>query len=400
MKLVKFSLAAALAAGMFATSASAVALEEAIKDVDISGLAFVRYQMNKDNSKESSSTWKFRTVTNLQTKIDDNFFFLAGIRYGVDAPDTDEGSFGTSTTSNGQDTDKKFMLNQLLVGWTPGSTTVMAGRYTLGTFFTDDMYGDGIKVVNTGIEGTVLAALWADALEADGDIGTLGLDLLGTDDAIKDLTGKKVTDHNLFGVAAIGSYNPISYQMWYAYLQDVAALFAIETALNFEISDNVGLGLKGQYAFTKFDGEFKTAVPVVDDSKFAGGELSFNAFGFDASAGYVYYKAKNGSYSLSSFEDNGAFISAGEILASYSFYQGRNDYWFATAGYTIPGTGLRIGADYLSGKFNEEKADEVVGRLEYDYNSKLNFTGWYAYANYKDADYKEDIMRLQATYKF
>ncbi|MBQ3675574.1 MAG: major outer membrane protein, partial [Campylobacter sp.] len=157
MKLVKLSLAAAVAASFFASSASAVALEEAIKDVDLSGVAFIRYQMNKDNSKESSSTWKFRTVTNLQTKIDDNFFFLAGIRYGVDGPDTDEGSFGLGSTSYPKDSDKKFMFNQLLVGWTPGSTTVMAGRYTLGTFFTDDMYGDGIKVVNTGVEGLVLA---------------------------------------------------------------------------------------------------------------------------------------------------------------------------------------------------------------------------------------------------
>ncbi|MBQ7271984.1 MAG: major outer membrane protein, partial [Campylobacter sp.] len=66
----------------------------------------------------------------------------------------------------------------------------------------------------------------------------------------------------------------------------------------------------------------------------------------------------------------------------------------------IPGTGLRIGADYLSGKFDGDKAEEVVGRIGYDYNSKLNFTGWYAHADWKDYDYKEDVMRIQATYKF
>ncbi|MBR2157405.1 MAG: major outer membrane protein, partial [Campylobacter sp.] len=39
MKLVKLSLAAAIAASTLVSSASAVALEEAIKDVDLSGMA-------------------------------------------------------------------------------------------------------------------------------------------------------------------------------------------------------------------------------------------------------------------------------------------------------------------------------------------------------------------------
>ncbi|MBQ9292512.1 MAG: major outer membrane protein [Campylobacter sp.] len=391
MKFFKLSLVAAMAAGALATSASAVALEEAIKDVDISGLAFIRYQSNKDDSKSSSSTWQFRSVVNLKTTIDDNFFFLAGIRYGVDTPDVDSGSH--LSTSVGGNTDKKFMLNQILLGWTPGAdTTIMAGRYVLGTFFTDDMYGDGIKIVNTGIEGMTLAALWADALEKDGDIGTLAL----TDD---------ITNHNLYGVAAIGSYDPISFQMWYAYLQDVAGLFAVEAALDFGVSDDVSFGIKGQYAFADIDEDVKAL--GVDDSKFAAGEASLNVFGFDASAGYVYYKAKNNAASLTSFEDQGSFIAAGEILEDYSAYKGKNNYFFVTAGYTIPNTGLRIGADYLNGKFTDMdsgdrfKAQEYVGRIEYDYNSKLNFTAWYAHADYKPSDMvDEDAMRIQATYKF
>ena len=398
-------------------------MEEAIKDVDLSGLAFIRYDNAKSkytNGSDSDSTWKFRAVANLQTKIDDNFFFLAGIRYGVDTPDVDSGSH--LSTSVGGNTDKKFMLNQLLVGWTPGAdTTIMAGRYVLGTFFTDDMYGDGVKIVNTGIEGMTLAALWADALEADGDIGTLGLDLgltttnqqqqtVPVTDTIQFLTGKKVTDHNLYGVAAIGSYNPISYQMWYAYLQDVVALFAVEAALNFDISDDVNFGVKGQYAFSDFDGEFKDLVPV-GDSKFWGVEASTEVFGFDLSGGYVRYEAKDNLLGLSSFEDNGAFISAGEDLASYPAYLGKNSYWFVTAGYTIPNIGLRIGADYLKGKFGivdlanvgvgeREKAEEIVGRIEYDYSAKLNLTGWYSHIDWKDADAEDDHFRIQATYKF
>lgn len=42
---------------------------------------------------------------------------------------------------------------------------------------------------------------------------------------------------------------------------------------------------------------------------------------------------------------------------------GENHYWYVVAGYTIPDTGIRIGADYLDGKADGDNAYEVVGRI-------------------------------------
>ena len=399
MKLVKLSLVAALAAGALATSASAMPLEEAIKGVDVSGMTRVRYTATnlKESNKQSSSKtneskWNFKAIMNVKTTIDDNFFNVVSIRYNT----TDHGMSDKSTATE----DKyRFEANQFFLGATFGNTTIQLGRQTIGAFFTDDMYGDGIKVLNTDVEGLVLAALFMDSLEEDSNIGSRGY-----------YNDRRVTSHNLYGVAAIGSYDPISFQLWYASLEDVTNLFALELAGDFAISDDVKLGLKGQYAFSDFDGKFKTATKnVVHDGDFWAIEASSEFFGVDFSAGYINFSTKEDKKSLSSFEDQGSFISPGEELLDYSFYDGKNKYYFITAGYTIPDSGVRLGVDWVDGsnKFNGTKKDrsEIVARVDYKYNEKLSFQTWYSHMDEKEKwdggeKTKTNTFRFQAKYSF
>ena len=426
MKLVKLSLVAALAAGALATSASAMPLEEAIKGVDVSGMTKIKYTATskKENKKEAThgSAWNFKAVMNVKTTIDDNFFNVVSIRYDG----KDDGM-----SHSAADDQYKFEANQFFLGATFGNTTIQLGRQTIGAFFTDDMYGDGIKVLNTDVEGLVLAALFMDSLENDSNIGSneakennfvYGTIELPSQVAVSKSTGKIVTDHNLYGVAAIGSYDPISFQLWYASLEDVTNLFALELAGDFAVSDDVKLGLKGQYAFSDFDGKFKTATENavkgvsagavkdggVKDGSFWAIEASSEFFGVDFSAGYIDFSTKENAYSLNSFEDQGSFISPGEELLDYSFYSGKNRYYFITAGYTIPDSGVRLGVDWVDGsnKFVETKTDrsEVVARVDYKYNEKLSFQSWYSHVDEKvkgaDSSDKADKFRFQAKYSF
>lgn len=390
MKLVKLSLIAAMATGIMATTASATPLEEAIKDVDVGGMLRVRYtndsSKNANENRTGDSNWNFKGELNLKTKIDDNFFAVAGIRY----LDTDR-----STSLSGKDTrGDGFDLNRAYFGYAVGNTVVQVGRQDVGAFFTDDMFGDGIKVLNSDIEGLTLAALWMDALERDSDIGTLG---------IRDGKQKEVTDHNLYGVAALGSYDPVSFQVWYAILEDVTDLFAVELATSFDVNDDVNLNAKFQYAFSDIDSSFKKDLNnIVDDADFYGIELGTELFGADLTAGYVDFSTKKDKTSLVSFEDSGSFIKPGEELVDYTIFNGKNNYWFVTAGYTIPDTGVRIGADYLDGKNKvvdeKTKMKEIVGRLEYAHSDKLKFKTWYSHV--KEGDEKNDRVRFEAKYSF
>ncbi|EPH10500.1 hypothetical protein HMPREF9309_00279 [Campylobacter ureolyticus ACS-301-V-Sch3b] len=390
MKLVKLSLIAAMATGIMATTASATPLEEAIKDVDVGGMLRVRYtndsSKNVNENRTGDSNWNFKGELNLKTKIDDNFFAVAGIRY----LDTDR-----STSLSGKNTrGDGFDLNRAYFGYAVGNTVVQVGRQDVGAFFTDDMFGDGIKVLNSDIEGLTLAALWMDALERDSDIGTLG---------IRDGKKKEVTDHNLYGVAALGSYDPVSFQVWYAILQDVTDLFAVELATSFDVNEDVNLNAKFQYAFSDIDGSFKKDLNnIVDDADFYGIELGTELYGVDLTAGYVDFSTKKDKVSLVSFEDSGSFIKPGEELVDYTLFNGENNYWFITAGYTIPDTSVRIGADYLDGKNKvvdeKTKMKEIVGRLEYAHSDKLKFKTWYSHV--KEGDEKNDRVRFEAKYSF
>ncbi|MGP1507162.1 MAG: major outer membrane protein [Campylobacter sp.] len=458
MKLVKLSLVAALTAGALATSASAMPLEEAIKGVDVSGMTRVRYTATnkKESNKQSSSKtneskWNFKAIMNVKTTIDDNFFSVVGIRYDS----KDDGM------RNSEANDKyNFEANQFFLGATFDNTTIQLGRQTIGAFFTDDMYGDGIKVLNTDVEGLVLAALFMDSLERDKDIssveGTIKYgDFLGNAGDVlriasgsdyKKKDGKISSEHNLYGVAAIGSYDPISFQLWYASLEDVANLFALELAGDFALSDDVKLGLKGQYSFSDIDATLKKRTQYVaqvaskdkdlnnGDNNIAGDvkdgglkdgdfwaiEASAEFFGVDFSAGYINFSTKENAYSLNSFEDQGSFISPGEELLDYSLYSGKNKYYFITAGYTIPDSGVRLGIDWVDGynKFlsGKKKTDdtivggktdrsEIVARVDYKYSEKLSFQTWYSHMDEKQKwdggeKTKTNTFRFQAKYSF
>ncbi|WP_298787152.1 OprD family outer membrane porin [uncultured Campylobacter sp.] len=399
MKLVKLSLAAAVAAGALAMSASAVPLEEAIKDVDLNGYARMRYTHDhlKNETNSNKGVWEFKSEVDFKAKIDDNFFGVVGVRF----LDRDNGESLSSSnsqyhgTQNPSDKDSDFDIAKAYLGYTIGGTTIAVGRQGIGSFFTDDMYGDGVKITSTDIEGLTISGFWMDSLENDGDISSL--------DWGAAVDNKLTTDHNLYGIGFMGSYDPVSFQLWYNALEDVAQLFAAELALNFDISDDFNLGVKGQYAFSDFDGDYKDA--GASDADFWAAEANAGFFGVDLAAGYLKFEPDDkDKVSFVSFEDQGSFISPGEELLDYRNFSGENHYWYVVAGYTIPDTGIRIGADYLDGKADGDNAYEVVGRISYKYNEKLSFKTWYSHYKIDGAagaaDDKNDRIRFEAKYSF
>ena len=400
MKLVKLSLAAAVAAGALAMSASAVPLEEAIKDVDLNGYARMRYTHDhlKNETNSNKGVWEFKSEVDFKAKIDDNFFGVVGVRF----LDRDNGESHSSSNSqyhgkqSPSDKGSDFDIAKAYLGYTVGGTTIAVGRQGIGSFFTDDMYGDGVKITSTDIEGLTISGFWMDSLENDGDISSLEWGAA--------VDNKLTTDHNLYGIGFMGSYDPVSFQLWYNALEDVAQLFAAELALNFDISDDFNLGVKGQYAFSDFDGDYKDA--GASDADFWAAEANAGFFGVDLAAGYLKFEPDDkDKVSFVSFEDQGSFISPGEELLDYRTFSGKNHYWYVVAGYTIPDTGIRIGADYLDGKADGDNAYEVVGRISYKYNEKLSFKTWYSHYKIDDKfgaglDEKKDRIRFEAKYSF
>ena len=173
MKLTKVSLAALVALGAFSSVASATPLEEAIKNVDLSGYARYRYTNdhtkksvpNTEAKKGSNAGHVFRMQTAFKAAIDDNFFGVLHLRY-----EAKDGSGDNAAGTDLTNTTGSFGVYEMYLGYKVGNTTVTAGKQTLGTFFDDkDVAGTGIKVVNTDVQGLTLAAAAFDAVQNDGN---------------------------------------------------------------------------------------------------------------------------------------------------------------------------------------------------------------------------------------
>ena len=401
MKLTKISLAALVALGAFSSVASATPLEEAIKNVDLSGFARYRYtnthdknRVAKNVTKASVANHQFRMVTNFKAAIDDNFFGVIGLRYSAN-----DGSGDNATGTDLTNTTGTFNVHQFYLGYNIGGTTITAGKQVIGSYFTDDAVGTGIRVVNKDIEGLTLTALAFDAIEnawADGDLHT-------------EVAAKSYDVGNLYAAGIAGSYDPVNFQLWYASLTNLADLLGADVSLNFAITNDVNLGARLNYVNSTADVSAKSKLGY-NDGNFYAGELSTSLFGLDLAGGYIGWKSQDKAISAFTFEDQGGLIDAGEDIFDWTHAEGKGNFFYATSAYTFDK--FTAGLDYVRGniktagvnsnKDRKEKIEEFVPRFAYQYNKKLKFSSFYAFKTSKvgsDKD-KTDKFRFEAKYSF
>ncbi|MGI7024970.1 major outer membrane protein [Campylobacter jejuni] len=427
MKLVKLSLVAALAAGAF-SAANATPLEEAIKDVDVSGVLRYRYDtgnfdknfVNNSNLNNNKQDHKYRAQLNFSAAIADNF--KAFIQFDYNAVD---GGTGVDNVTNAE---KGLFVRQLYLTYTNEdvATSVIAGKQQLNLIWTDNaidgLVGTGVKVVNNSIDGLTLAAFAVDSFMA----AEQGAELLGHSN-IPTTTPNQApfkvdldSVRNLYGAAAVGSYDlaggQFNPQLWLAYWDQVAFFYAVDAAYSTTIFDGINWTIEGAYLGNSIDSELDDATHTNGNFFALKGGIEVN--GWDASLGGLYYGDKEKASTVV-IEDQGNLSSllAGEEI----FYTtgsrlngdtGRNIFGYVTGGYTFNET-VRVGADFVYGGTKTEAAShlgggkklEAVARVDYKYSPKLNFSAFYSYVNLdqgvntnESADHS--TVRLQALYKF
>ncbi len=425
MKLVKLSLVAALAAGAFSV-ANATPLEEAIKDIDVSGVLRYRYEsgrFGKDlnlenvNLNSSKQEHKYRAQINFSGAIADNFKAFVQLDYNAK-----DGGYGANSVSN---TKTSLNVRQLYLTYTNEdvATSVILGKQQLNTIWTDNaidgLVGTGIKVVNNSIDGLTLAAFAIDSVNTDeqGD----GVFFKNNKADAGENSPYLDWSQNIYGAAAIGSYEvfngQLNPQLWLAYMTDNAFLYALDVAYNTTIFDGVNWTLEGAYLGNSLDNTL--------DDHYAGNAANGNFFGlrgsvevngWDATLGGLYYGKKD-KVTVTVLEDQG---NIGSLLAGEEIFYtngsklngdtGRNIFGYVKAGYTFNET-VRVGADFVYGGTKTESNTyvgggdklEAVARVSYKYSPKLNFSAWYSYVNVDSDNNGEgdhNAVRLQALYKF
>ncbi|EPU1613666.1 major outer membrane protein [Campylobacter coli] len=442
MKLVKLSLVAALAAGAFSV-ANATPLEEAIKDIDVSGVLRYRYETGTfDKNFDVANTGtgiptgalntskqehKYRAQINLSGAIADNFKAFVQLDYN-----SKDGGYGANSISNTKDT---LSVRQLYLTYTNEdvATSVILGKQQLNTIWSDNtidgLVGTGVKVVNNSIDGLTLAAFAVDSVNTDeqgrgeifspsGTNGAINRDNIGDNSPYLDWS------KNIYGAAAIGSYEvlggQLNPQLWLAYMADNAFMYALDVAYSTTIFDGVNWTLEGAYLGNSLDSTLEDSYTArgikVNNGNFFALRGSIEVNSWDASLGGLYYGDKD-AYSVTVLEDQGnigSLLAGEEILytegSQLNGSLGRNIFGYVTAGYTFNET-VRVGADLVYGGTKtastvKEGADklEAVARVSYKYSPKLNFSAYYSYVNIDNGDANGEgdhsTVRLQALYKF
>ncbi|EIG9224829.1 major outer membrane protein [Campylobacter coli] len=417
MKLVKLSLVAALAAGAFSV-ANATPLEEAIKDIDVSGVLRYRYEtsnewsdingvaQNQGSGISGKQEHKYRAQLNFSGAIADNFKAFVQLDYNAKDGGYGANNNGSTTRSYAADNSSTLNVRQLYLTYTDENvaTSVILGKQQLNTIWTDNaidgLVGTGIKVVNNSIDGLTLAAFAVDSYNSDEQGGELGKVLNFSE--------------NLYGAAAIGSYEvfngQLNPQLWLAYMTDNAFFYALDAAYNTTIFDGVNWTLEGAYLGNSLDNERKDLGNGNGNFFALNGSIEVN--GWDATLGGLYYGKKDKA-TVTVIEDQG---NLGSLLAGEEIFYtegsklygdtGRNIFGYVKAGYTFNET-VRVGADFVYGGTKTENHSggdklEAVARVDYKYSPKLNFSAFYSYVNVdKDTDSTHhDAVRLQALYKF
>ncbi|EPV6653623.1 group 2 major outer membrane porin protein PorA [Campylobacter jejuni] len=431
MKLVKLSLVAALAASAF-SAANATPLEEAIKDIDVSGVLRYRYESSNPWSNANFGSGisgkqdhKYRAQVNFSGAISDNFKAFVQFDYN-----SQDGGYGTDSISNTSDT---LTVLQLYLTYTNEdvATSVIAGKQQLNTIWTDNgidgLVGTGVKVVNNSIDGLTLAAFAMDSFnEASDTTVTITQDSSqkitgvqfnrGNPKGDSDVSGALDWSKNIYGAAAIGSYDiaggQFNPQLWLAYMSDNAFLYALDAAYSTTIFDGINWTIEGAYLGNSVDNKLKDRLDAANGNFFAlRGTVEVN--GWDASLGGLYYGKKD-KITVTTIEDQG---NLGSLLAGEEIFYtrgsnlngdlGRNIFGYVTGGYTF-NEAVRVGADFVYGGTKTNiigqggKKLEAVARVDYKYSPKLNFSAFYSYVNV-DTDPESthhDAVKLQALYKF
>ena len=431
MKLVKFSLVAALAVGSMSVL-DAKPLEEAIKDVDISG--HMRYRHDSVSVKKGDTRidpsasgktiggkqhHKFRSAVKAGVAMGDGFKAIGELYYNND---TNGGYLGEGTQ-----TKNPIVLKQAYLQYdnTNVGLSAMLGRQELGTIWTADLTGMAAKVFLTPADGLTVGVFAVDSFEAygnydgtkaageqysftahDGDVADFGVYI-----PAKDETGKaddsaafingRLFKNNMYGAAVLGDFGPAKVQVWGNYWDKTATLYAVQANLGLAMGGGNELGFKVAYLGNTLDGVFKKDTgtqEVAGNGNLVDVRATAKFAGLDAKIGGIYFGKKE-KFTINTLEDPSGsdlyigrqmFYNKGSWLALSA---GQNIFGYVGVGYTLPAD-IRIGVQGVFGQTTaagalDKTADsaangagtkyELAADIGYKVNKNLNFTLWYSH---------------------
>ena len=398
-KIAKLSLVAAVAvAGL--TTANAQPLEEAIKNVEVSGSVVYRYNdYNKDTAntqagQNSDVNNNYKVALNLSSKVNEDVKFNS--RFVVGGADSGFAGLNSSdnTQLNANDQNVNVTLSHAYFGYTGlANTTVNVGKQGLTTPWTVAIDSDGNEQTGTGILAlsTVGPVTLAGAYFNQTNIDKLDVGASAFNSTKVALDGTK----DIATVGAIATLGPVTADAWYLDLADTFDSYTVGAKADFDLS-GVKLGVDTRYASLDLEGT---------DADNAMAKIALTAKAGIVN-GKIAYANTDKDGGLTALDNDATTTLLGWTLTSNN--KADADYWQAVVGVDIL-SNLNLSAnygniDYVEGTTDLEE-EEIYAQLMYKMSKNLSTYvryGTYTKENQTtNADINDDVRgRLQVEYTF
>ena len=373
---IKMSLVAAVAVAGLSSTAAAKPLEEAIKNVDISGTMVYRYDEKKQDIAGATATASnnYKIATSLKSKVNDYVTATVRVVTGHDLTtgntQTNNGDFASLPTNGVDDQNPTVQVSQANFTVSTDAATVIVGKQGLATPWTVAIDSDSNEQTGTGALALVPVG---PVTVAAGYFNQTNLGYVGKDIAT---------------VAVLGSTDTVSYDAWYLDLQDTFSTYTVGAKA--KLGD---INVDARYASLELDSasDANTLLYIKTSGK-------FDKFGFKANV------AMTG-------EDGGLTALDGDakttILAwNVNTHNKADALYYHINGNMDAMDNLNVALNYASVDYDNAGTDQVDTELftQITYKMSSNLSTYFRYAMINNevgsSDTDSTRGRLQVEYKF
>lgn len=355
-KFVKMSLAAAVAVAGFSSTASAQALEDAIKGVSVSGKIEVEYDRTTSDTGVAGTTETTDDVSDLDIDIT----FKAPVTDSITAIVALQADNSENMDDAGKTTYEPVDVPVHMFSVNTGVATINVGKQSIGSPFFDDEKGNGIVALVPAGPVTLAAAHMTNV---NGHAG--------------------VQDEGISALAAIGSFGDVDVSLWYASITKVAQAYSLGVTAP---AGPVTIDFRHSYADYgdgyATDGALYTGASADEQASLTKLAVIVPAGDVEVTAAYAMTgdnQSMGAGVDLESSDTDADSNFAGEL---YAIDDLRDASAFLLGASTTVGE-LGLGAHYLAGSYYMSSTfdadfNELYVEAEYPLGKMTKLTGFYA----------------------
>lgn len=401
-KFAKMSLVAAVAVAGLTTTSSAKALEEAIKNVDVSGTVVYRYDDRQfDDNKKDKDLNNYKIGLTLKSKVNDDVTavtrFIVGSKDNAGFAELNHND--ADSKNKGADAQADVSLSQVYFSYTGiANTTVNVGKQGLTTPWTVAIDADGNEQTGTGIL----------ALTNVGPVTLAGAYFNQTNlDKSADVEFKDSGKNNIVTLGAMGNIGPVALDAWYLDMDDQFDTYTLGALAKFDISD-VKLSIGARHTEIDLDKKntFTTADGYKNDHSLTKINLGAKMGIFGAKIAYGWTDSEGGAAALDNDAKTGmnAWNLNLNSIADATFLKTAID------AQVLPSLNLALNYNVLDKDKGDARKKDLTDKelyLQATYQMSKNFGGYirFGQAEFEDGqdngkDNDGTVGRLQVQYSF